>query len=238
MSSIILAPEYHMIKPRLIHDVTASKPVSSCQSPHNGCSQSLPCPVPQLRRIDHYTKRCTTGIEASSFSIVSGRPSACANRCGQLVPFLVMLNPCLSQPFSRSIHRSHLVPSLLHAVFDARLSSAGSSSHPCCFPPHLPQIRHKTIAAACIFLATKTEECGRKLRDVARVCQSKAKGIDVCDIPEGSPVRFLLFVLRLGRPTVLSFRKLKRSRAKFSPQRRPFSRPFVLILLSTVHMLT
>lgn len=45
----------------------------------------------------------------------------------------------------------------------------------------------QTVAAACIFLATKTEECGRKLRDVARVCQSKAKGIDVCDIPESGP---------------------------------------------------
>ena len=82
-----------------------------------------------------------------------------------------------------------MVPSLLHAVFDARSSSAGSSSHSCSFLPHIPPIRHKTIAAACIFLATKTEECGRKLRDVARVCQSKAKGIDVCDIPESGPVR-------------------------------------------------
>ncbi|KAF8503584.1 cyclin-like protein [Russula emetica] len=45
----------------------------------------------------------------------------------------------------------------------------------------------QTIAAACVFLATKTEECGRKLRDVARVCQSKAKGIDVRDIPESGP---------------------------------------------------
>ncbi|KAI9446482.1 cyclin-like protein [Lactarius indigo] len=45
----------------------------------------------------------------------------------------------------------------------------------------------QTIAAACIFLATKTEECGRKLRDVARVSTSKAKGIDVCDIPENGP---------------------------------------------------
>ncbi|KAI0273604.1 cyclin-like protein [Gloeopeniophorella convolvens] len=45
----------------------------------------------------------------------------------------------------------------------------------------------QTVAAACIFLATKTEECGRKLKDVARVCQSKAKGVDVRDIPEGGP---------------------------------------------------
>jgi len=46
-----------------------------------------------------------------------------------------------------------------------------------------------------VFLATKTEECGRKLRDVARVCQSKAKGIDVRDIPESGPVRFFVLFL-------------------------------------------
>ncbi|KAJ7063274.1 cyclin-like protein [Mycena amicta] len=32
------------------------------------------------------------------------------------------------------------------------------------------------VAASCIFLATKTEECGRKLRDVARICQAKVHG--------------------------------------------------------------
>lgn len=42
------------------------------------------------------------------------------------------------------------------------------------------------IAAACIFLATKTEECGRKLRDVARVFQSKITGVDVAHIPNES----------------------------------------------------
>ncbi|KAL4067601.1 cyclin-like protein [Scleroderma citrinum] len=42
------------------------------------------------------------------------------------------------------------------------------------------------VAAACIFLATKTEECGRKLRDVARVFQSKITGIDVTHIPSES----------------------------------------------------
>ncbi|KAF8559552.1 cyclin-like protein [Imleria badia] len=44
------------------------------------------------------------------------------------------------------------------------------------------------VAAACIFLATKTEECGRKLRDVARVCQSKITGTDVSHIPAESEV--------------------------------------------------
>ncbi|KAF7304858.1 Cyclin pch1 [Mycena kentingensis (nom. inval.)] len=42
------------------------------------------------------------------------------------------------------------------------------------------------VAASCIFLATKTEECARKLRDVARVCQAKIHGqeakIDAKDI--------------------------------------------------------
>lgn len=32
------------------------------------------------------------------------------------------------------------------------------------------------VAVACIFLSTKTEECGRKLRDVAKVYKSKIIG--------------------------------------------------------------
>ncbi|OBZ75735.1 Cyclin pch1 [Grifola frondosa] len=42
------------------------------------------------------------------------------------------------------------------------------------------------VAASCIFLATKTEECGRKLRDVAKVFCSKVSKIDVVDIPDDS----------------------------------------------------
>ncbi|KAH7930802.1 cyclin-like protein [Leucogyrophana mollusca] len=42
------------------------------------------------------------------------------------------------------------------------------------------------VAASCVFLATKTEECGRKLRDVARICQSKITGIDIAHIPTDS----------------------------------------------------
>jgi len=38
------------------------------------------------------------------------------------------------------------------------------------------------IAAACIFLATKTEECGRKLRDVARVFAAKIGNKDMSDV--------------------------------------------------------
>jgi hypothetical protein len=105
-----------------------------------------------------------------------------------------MLNQPLSllQSFPWPIHGCDVVPSLLYAVFYARLSSPSQSlSQLLSWPPHPSLIRHQTIAAACVFLATKTEECGRKLRDVARVCQSKAKGIDVRDIPESGPVRFL-----------------------------------------------
>ncbi|KAI0054042.1 cyclin-like protein [Auriscalpium vulgare] len=42
----------------------------------------------------------------------------------------------------------------------------------------------QAVAASCIFLATKTEECGRKLRDVARVYCAKARNVDVREIPE------------------------------------------------------
>jgi cyclin K len=47
------------------------------------------------------------------------------------------------------------------------------------------------VAAACIFLATKTEECGRKLRDVARVCLAKIWKRDATEIPADSKVFFL-----------------------------------------------
>ncbi|KAI0807117.1 cyclin-like protein [Fomes fomentarius] len=42
------------------------------------------------------------------------------------------------------------------------------------------------VAASCIFLATKTEECGRKLRDVAKVVCSKINKIDIKQIPDDS----------------------------------------------------
>ncbi|KAF9053647.1 cyclin-like protein [Hymenopellis radicata] len=50
----------------------------------------------------------------------------------------------------------------------------------------IEDFHRQDVAASCIFLATKTEECGRKLRDVARVCQSKIDGRDVAEIPEDS----------------------------------------------------
>ncbi|KAI0374792.1 cyclin-like protein [Pilatotrama ljubarskyi] len=42
------------------------------------------------------------------------------------------------------------------------------------------------VAASCIFLATKTEECGRKLRDVAKVVCSKVSQIDIAKIGDDS----------------------------------------------------
>ncbi|KZT68990.1 cyclin-like protein [Daedalea quercina L-15889] len=40
------------------------------------------------------------------------------------------------------------------------------------------------VAAACLFLATKTEECGRKLRDVAKVLCAKTVNMPVADLPD------------------------------------------------------
>ncbi|KAG9226336.1 hypothetical protein CCMSSC00406_0003215 [Pleurotus cornucopiae] len=42
------------------------------------------------------------------------------------------------------------------------------------------------VAAACIFLATKTEECGRKLRDVAKIYCSKVSNVPVLNVPNDS----------------------------------------------------
>ncbi|TFK92391.1 cyclin-like protein [Polyporus arcularius HHB13444] len=42
------------------------------------------------------------------------------------------------------------------------------------------------VAASCIFLATKTEECGRKLRDVAKVVCSKVSKKDIKEISDDS----------------------------------------------------
>ena len=40
-----------------------------------------------------------------------------------------------------------------------------------------------------LIIATKTEECGRKLRDVARVCEAKIANKDVTLIPADGKVR-------------------------------------------------
>ncbi|KAF8894590.1 cyclin-like protein [Infundibulicybe gibba] len=50
----------------------------------------------------------------------------------------------------------------------------------------MDEFHRQDVAAACIFLTTKTEECGRKLRDVARVCRAKVTGVDISQIPPES----------------------------------------------------
>ena len=56
------------------------------------------------------------------------------------------------------------------------------------FLAKLIMIIHQDVAASCIFLATKTEECGRKLRDVAKICNAKITGMDPNTIPNDSKV--------------------------------------------------
>ncbi|KAF8636560.1 hypothetical protein AX17_003372 [Amanita inopinata Kibby_2008] len=50
----------------------------------------------------------------------------------------------------------------------------------------MEDFHRQDVAASCIFLATKTEECGRKLRDVAKICSSKVTGVDPNTIPSDS----------------------------------------------------
>ncbi|KAF8798000.1 cyclin-like protein [Phlegmacium glaucopus] len=46
----------------------------------------------------------------------------------------------------------------------------------------MDDFHRQDVAATCIFLSTKTEECGRKLRDVARVYQAKVNNMDITQI--------------------------------------------------------
>ncbi|KDR81584.1 hypothetical protein GALMADRAFT_239625 [Galerina marginata CBS 339.88] len=50
----------------------------------------------------------------------------------------------------------------------------------------MEDFHRQDVAASCIFLSTKTEECGRKLRDVARVYQAKVQNTDISTIPADS----------------------------------------------------
>ncbi|KAF5315690.1 hypothetical protein D9611_004671 [Ephemerocybe angulata] len=43
----------------------------------------------------------------------------------------------------------------------------------------MEEFHRQDVAATCIFLATKTEECGRKLIDVARIYQTKVPSVNV-----------------------------------------------------------
>lgn len=66
-----------------------------------------------------------------------------------------------------------MVSPILHAILYGRLPPAATC---------------QDVAASCIFLATKTEECGRKLRDVAKVFYSKVAKIDINDISDDNKV--------------------------------------------------
>jgi hypothetical protein len=83
------------------------------------------------------------------------------------------------------MHSCYLVPPLLHAIFSGRFSPPGTSILDWMGHPFIPK---QDVAASCVFLATKTEECGRKLRDVARVYQAKVKNVDVNAVPADSKV--------------------------------------------------
>ncbi|KAF9792371.1 cyclin-like protein [Thelephora terrestris] len=66
---------------------------------------------------------------------------------------------------------------------------------------HYPK---QEIAAACIFLATKTEECGRKLRDVARVFAAKLGNKDMSDIAiEGKEIENIQNVILASEEALL-----------------------------------
>jgi cyclin K len=72
------------------------------------------------------------------------------------------------------------------------------------------------VAAACIFLATKTEECGRKLKDVAKVCLAKIHNIqNLDDIPSDSVVsiQYKLVVFVPRNLTVLFFQQVEECQA-------------------------
>lgn len=51
----------------------------------------------------------------------------------------------------------------------------------------MEDFHRQDVAAACIFLATKTEECGRKLRDVARIYEAKILNCDINKVAVDSP---------------------------------------------------
>lgn len=80
-----------------------------------------------------------------------------------------------------TMYRRDLVPPILHAVLPGGLPPTSCvQSNPLTFSNAFAALTYPTsssyekdVAAACIFLATKTEECGRKLRDIAKVYQSK-----------------------------------------------------------------
>lgn len=126
------------------------------------------------------------------------------------------------------MHCSYLVSPLLYATFYDRIPSPGTVF--CSFAHSITDTSViKDLAAACIFLATKTEECGRKLRDVARVCQAKIHNTDVNNIPADGKVRTHFFAVRTRHNL---YRKWSSVRMLYSLLKKYCWRHFVLILLS------
>jgi hypothetical protein len=102
------------------------------------------------------------------------------------VVFLVLIT-LSTQAFISNVYCCHLVSQVLYEILSGGLSPS-SKSFPLFFSPLLKSRRRQDVAAACIFLATKTEECGRKLRDVAKVCQAKISGVNITQIADDSKV--------------------------------------------------
>lgn len=107
------------------------------------------------------------------------------------------------QTYLGHVHGCDVVSPLLHALCNGRLPPPGMFVQSC--------LRHwlkllQNVAASCIFLATKTEECGRKLRDVARLYQAKVKNVDITTIPADSKVGLYILVLLVVLISILGRR--------------------------------
>lgn len=96
------------------------------------------------------------------------------------------------QTYLGHVHGCDVVPPLLHALCNGRLPPPGMFVRSCL--SHLLKLL-QDVAASCIFLATKTEECGRKLRDVARLYQAKVNNVDITTIPADSKVGLYTLLL-------------------------------------------
>lgn len=103
-------------------------------------------------------------------------------------------------------------------------------------PCHSALIQPQDVAASCIFLATKTEECGRKLRDVARVCEAKIANTEVPNIAADGKVREILYLISSNVQDFYFNRKLSYAKPLSFSLRRFCLKRYALILLLIVHM--
>lgn len=115
-------------------------------------------------------------------------------------------------------HGCNLVPPVLHALLYGRLFKTGTLAH-----NMLNVISYhllwQDVAAACIFLATKTEECGRKLRDVARVFSAKVGNKEMSEIAMESKVS-LLYLSEGPHINSSPHRNWNRFRLLYLPQKK------------------